>query len=56
VPVTREEVEDVLRRISSADVRVTAIEQATRWTDTARLVDTYRQDRALLAGDAGHVN
>jgi 2-polyprenyl-6-methoxyphenol hydroxylase-like FAD-dependent oxidoreductase len=55
-PVTREEVEGVLRRISGADVRVTAIEQAHRWTDTARLVDTYRQDRVLLAGDAAHVH
>jgi hypothetical protein len=35
---------------------VTAIEQANRWTDTARLVDTYRQDRVLLAGDAAHVH
>jgi 2-polyprenyl-6-methoxyphenol hydroxylase-like FAD-dependent oxidoreductase len=55
-PVTREEVESVLRRISGADVRVTALEQAQRWTDTARLVDTYRQDRVLLAGDAAHIH
>ena len=55
-PVTREEVEEVLRRISGADVRVTAIEQANRWTDTARLVDGYRRDRVLLAGDAAHVH
>ena len=55
-PVTREEVEGVLRRISGADVRVTAIEQANRWSDTARLVDTYRRDRVLLAGDAAHVH
>lgn len=55
-PVTREEVEGVLRRISGADVRVTSIEQAYRFTDTARLVDTYRQGRVLLAGDAAHVH
>ncbi|MBK9714657.1 MAG: FAD-dependent monooxygenase [Kouleothrix sp.] len=55
-PVTREEVEGVLRRISGADVRVTAIEQANRWTDITRLVDTYRRDRVLLAGDAAHVH
>jgi hypothetical protein len=55
-PVTREEVEGVLRRISGADVRVVAIEQANRWTDTARLADTYRQGRVLLAGDAAHVH
>src|SRR5215217_627134 len=55
-PVTRAEVEGVLRRISGADVRVTAIEQANRWTDTARLVDMYRLHRILLAGDAAHVH
>lgn len=55
-PVTREEVEGVLRRISGADVRVAAIEQANRWTDITRLVDTYRRDRVLLAGDAAHVH
>jgi hypothetical protein len=46
----------VLRRISGADVRVTAIEQANRWTDITRLVDTYRRDSVLLAGDAAHVH
>ncbi|HEU5020302.1 MAG TPA: FAD-dependent monooxygenase, partial [Bryobacteraceae bacterium] len=55
-PVTREEVENVLRRISGADVRVTAIEQANRWSDVTRLVDTYRRNRVLLAGDAAHVH
>lgn len=55
-PVTREEIEGVLRRISGADVRVTAMEQANRFTDSARLVDTYRRDRVLLAGDAAHIH
>lgn len=55
-PVTREEVEGVLRRISGADVRVTAIEQANRWSDVTRLAGTYRRDRVLLAGDAAHVH
>ncbi|MEO5818177.1 MAG: FAD-dependent monooxygenase [Gemmatimonadaceae bacterium] len=54
--VTREEIEGVLRRISGADVRVMAIDQANRFTDSARLVDTYRQGRVLLAGDAAHVH
>ncbi len=55
-PVTREEVEAVLRRVSGADVRVTALESASRWTDNTRLVDTYRRGRVLLAGDAAHVH
>jgi hypothetical protein len=46
----------VLRRISGADVRVTAIEQANRFTDSARLVGRFRRDRVLLAGDAAHIH
>ena len=55
-PVTREEIEGVLRRISGADVRVTALESGSRWTDNTRLVDTYRRGRVLLAGDAAHIH
>jgi 2-polyprenyl-6-methoxyphenol hydroxylase-like FAD-dependent oxidoreductase len=55
-PVTREEVEETLRRISGADVRVKALESGNRWSDNTRLVDTYRRDRVLLAGDAAHVH
>jgi hypothetical protein len=35
---------------------VTGIDQANRFSDGARLVDTYRQGRVLLAGDAAHVH
>jgi len=55
-PVTREEIESVLRRISGTDVHVSALESGSRWTDNTRLVDTYRQGRVLLAGDAAHVH
>jgi 2-polyprenyl-6-methoxyphenol hydroxylase-like FAD-dependent oxidoreductase len=55
-PVTHEEIEAVLRRVSGADVRVKAFENASRWTDNTRLVDTYRQGRVLLAGDAAHIH
>ncbi len=55
-PVTREEIEAVLRRISGVDVLVNAIEGGSRWTDNTRLVDTYRRGRVLLAGDAAHVH
>jgi len=55
-PVTREEVEAVLRRISGADVRVKALESGSRWADNTRLADTYRRGRVLLAGDAAHVH
>lgn len=55
-PVTREEIEDVLRRISGADVHVKALESGSRWGDNTRLADTYRRGRVLLAGDAAHVH
>ncbi len=55
-PVTLGEVEALLRRASGIDVRVTALEAASRWTDNTRLVDTYRSGRVLLAGDAAHVH
>ena len=55
-PVTREEIEEVLRRVSGADVRVDALTSGSRWTDNTRLVDTYRRGRVLLAGDAAHVH
>jgi len=55
-PVTGEEIEAALRRISGTDVRVKALESGSRWTDNTRLVGTYRQGRVLLAGDAAHVH
>lgn len=55
-PITRDEFEDVLRRVSGADVRVKTLENASRWTDNTRLVDTYRKGRVLLAGDAAHIH
>jgi 2-polyprenyl-6-methoxyphenol hydroxylase-like FAD-dependent oxidoreductase len=55
-PVTHEEFEKVLRRVSGEDVRITAFENASRWTDNTRLVDTYRKGKVLLAGDAAHIH
>jgi 2-polyprenyl-6-methoxyphenol hydroxylase-like FAD-dependent oxidoreductase len=55
-PVTREEIEAVLRRISGMDVRVNALDSGSRWADNTRLVDSYRRGRVLLAGDAAHVH
>lgn len=55
-PVTREEIETTLRRISGADVHLKALTAASRWTDNTRLADTYRQGRVCLAGDAAHIH
>ncbi len=55
-PITREHVQDVLRRVSGTDVTITTLRLATTWTDRARQATTYRRGRVLLAGDAAHTH
>jgi 2-polyprenyl-6-methoxyphenol hydroxylase-like FAD-dependent oxidoreductase len=55
-PVTREHVQEVLRRISNTDVTISALHIVTTWTDRARQATTYRNGRILLAGDAAHIH
>jgi 2-polyprenyl-6-methoxyphenol hydroxylase-like FAD-dependent oxidoreductase len=56
-PVTLEEVQTSLRRVSGTDVTLTALRATpTRWTDNTRQASTYRSGRVLLAGDAAHVH
>ncbi|WP_158817755.1 FAD-dependent monooxygenase [Methylocapsa sp. S129] len=55
-PITLEHVQAALRRISGADVTLTALRLATTWTDRAYQATTYRRGRALLAGDAAHIH
>ena len=55
-PITTENVGTVLRRVSGVDVVVTALRQATTWTDRASQADVYRRGRVLLAGDAAHIH
>jgi 2-polyprenyl-6-methoxyphenol hydroxylase-like FAD-dependent oxidoreductase len=55
-PLTTDEVEAAIQRVSGTDVRVLSMEKATRWTDHARQAATYREGRVLLAGDAAHVH
>ena len=54
--VTREHVQEVLRRISGTDVTLSALHTASTWTDRARQATTYRNGRVLLAGDAAHIH
>ncbi|MFF0411188.1 FAD-dependent oxidoreductase [Kitasatospora sp. NPDC004745] len=56
-PVTLDDVQASLRRVSGTDVTLTALRgAATRWTDNARQAASYRSGRVLLAGDAAHVH
>jgi 2-polyprenyl-6-methoxyphenol hydroxylase-like FAD-dependent oxidoreductase len=55
-PVSLDEVQASLRRTSGADVTLTDARSLTRFTDNARIADTYRRGRVLLAGDAAHVH
>ncbi|QWF84171.1 FAD-dependent oxidoreductase [Amycolatopsis sp. CA-230715] len=55
-PVTGEDLQARLRRVSGVDVTITGVRTATRFTDHARQVTEYRKGRVLLAGDAAHVH
>ncbi len=44
-PITREHVQEVLRRISGSDVTITTLHVATTWTDRARQATAYRNGR-----------
>src|SRR4029077_4689244 len=54
--LTREHVQEVLRRVSCTDVTVTAVKLASTSTDRSTQAATYRRGRVLLAGDAAHVH
>jgi 2-polyprenyl-6-methoxyphenol hydroxylase-like FAD-dependent oxidoreductase len=55
-PITLGHVQQVLRRVSSTDVTLTALHIATTWTDRARQATSYRNERVFLAGDAAHIH
>ena len=55
-PITPEHVQSVLRRVTGHEVTVTALRQATTWTDRAYQATDYRRGRVLLAGDAAHIH
>ena len=55
-PITLEHVQAVLRRVSGADVTLTALKLGATWTDRAYQATAYRKGRVLLAGDAAHIH
>jgi 2-polyprenyl-6-methoxyphenol hydroxylase-like FAD-dependent oxidoreductase len=55
-PITPEELQGALRRLSDTKVTVTEVSKITRFTDNARQAERYRTGRVLLVGDAAHVH
>ncbi|MFD9270567.1 FAD-dependent oxidoreductase [Streptomyces goshikiensis] len=55
-PLTREHLQEVLRRITGTDVTLTDVHRASSFTDRAMQATTYREGRVLLAGDAAHIH
>ena len=54
--VTQTYAQELLQRISGTQVRIRTLHAASTWTDRARLAETYRKGRVLLAGDAAHIH
>jgi 2-polyprenyl-6-methoxyphenol hydroxylase-like FAD-dependent oxidoreductase len=55
-PVTLDELRSSVHRITGEDVGLSAPRWLSHFTDAARLADSYRDRRVLLAGDAAHVH
>lgn len=55
-PVSLEELRGTVHRITGIEVGIENPRWTSRFTDTTRLADTYRQGRVFLAGDAAHVH
>ncbi|EJM96383.1 FAD-dependent monooxygenase [Herbaspirillum sp. YR522] len=56
VPLTREYLQQVLRRVACQPLVLCGVTHASTWSDRARQATAYRSGRVLLAGDAAHVH
>ncbi|WP_431897110.1 FAD-dependent monooxygenase [Nonomuraea sp. bgisy101] len=54
--ITVEEFQSTLRRVSGSEVTVLEARSLTRFTDNARLAESFVIGRVVLAGDAAHVH
>lgn len=54
--ITRDHLQEVLRRVSNTDVTISKLHIASTWTDRARQATSYRNGRIFLAGDAAHIH
>ncbi|MET9661216.1 FAD-dependent monooxygenase [Streptomyces sp. NPDC006510] len=55
-PLTSQELQDSLRRVTGTTVPIARMAAGGRFTDTAYQAEEYRAGRVLLAGDAAHVH
>lgn len=55
-PLTAAVFQDVLDAAGAGHARVREVRWSSRWRLNVRMVDRYRADRVLLAGDAAHVH
>ena len=54
--LTREHLQEVLRRVSGTEVTLKTLALASTWTDRSYQATTYLRGRVLLAGDAAHIH
>jgi 2-polyprenyl-6-methoxyphenol hydroxylase-like FAD-dependent oxidoreductase len=54
--LTREHLQEVLRRVSGTEVTLKTLTLASTWTDRSYQATTYLRGRVLLAGDAAHIH
>ncbi|MGW4246902.1 FAD-dependent monooxygenase [Nocardia sp. NPDC004722] len=55
-PVTPAEVDEALRAVYGPQTRLGELREASRFSDSTRQVERYREGRVFFAGDAAHIH